>query len=206
MADPKGVQNIFTVNGHTAVAYHENEALGKRFVEQVILPQADTQADVVAIATQSAESLQRLVEQETIKDAVGLLFFGHATDGRASILGWFHVGDQTRQTRFFPFCTTRPCALVGYLIQKLYSPDFSLIKALELSAYAMTQLIIETANTGILQYEHFSLAFIHPEDGFHWLERQATESIVRKGEERDQLLRARCTELFLNGPQAGARV
>ena len=94
---------------------------------------------------------------------------------------------------------SRPCPVVGYLVNKLYTPDISLSKALELVAYAVTQSRIVLTGTPIMEYDQFNLAVVHPDQGFCWLSKEATESIIGTNEERDRALRIKCAELFVEG-------
>jgi len=94
---------------------------------------------------------------------------------------------------------SRPCPVVGYLVNKLYTPDISLSKALELVAYAVTQSRIVLTGTPIMEYDQFNLAVVHPDQGFCWLSKEATESIIGTNEERDRALRIKCAGLFVEG-------
>jgi len=198
LARSEEIQNIISPNQHTVLAYHETLPLGQQMVEGILQQHVDLEGDVFSIAEQAANLFGEFVTQNSICDPIGFLFLGYAPDGRGAMLGWFHVGDQTRTTRFFPFCVSRTCPIAGYLVNKLYAPDISLTKALELAAYAMTQSQIVLVGKKIIKHEYFSLAAIHPDRGFFWLDRETTESIIRKNEERDRALRIACTELFVD--------
>jgi len=198
LARPKECDNIVPVNQHTVLAYHETLPLGQRMVETIRRQQVDLGGDVFSIARQAADLLGEVVARDNIQDPIGFLFLGYASSGLGAMLGWFHAGGETRRSQFSPFCTSRPLPVVAYLIKKLYTPDMSLAKALELAAYAMTQSRIVLPKAQILKYDHFTLAAIHPDQGFFWLDRDATQSTIRMNEERDRALRIKCAELFVN--------
>ena len=198
VAQPEKTANIVSLNPDTVLAYHETLPLGEQMVEMVLRPQVDLDGDIFSIATQADHLFQEFVEQEKIESPIGFLFLGYTTEGVGTMLGWFHAGDQTRTTRFFPYCTSRPNPIVGYLVKKLYTPDISLIKALELTAYAMIQSKIVLTQTSIIECGRLNLAAIHPERGFFWLDKEATESIIDRNEWRDRALRIRCAELFIS--------
>lgn len=205
LARPEESQSIVPLNRYAVLGYHETMQLGQRMVETVLRPQIDLEGDVFSIAEQAANLFSEFVARDNIKDPIGFLFLGYAPDGRGAMLGWFHAGDQERRSLFFPFCTSRPCPIVGYLMKKLYTPDISLAKALELAAYAMTQSRIVLAKTPILKHDRLNLAAIHPDQGVFWLDRETTESIIRKNEERDRALRIQCAELFIDESDGRAR-
>ena len=198
LARPEETQNIVSLNPYAVLGYHETMPLGQRMVEGILRQQVDLESDVFSIADHAANLFSEFVTRDNIQDPIGFLFLGYAPNGKGAMLGWFHAGDQTRRSRFFPFSTSRPCPIVGYLVKKVYTPDISLAKALELAAYAMTQSRIVLASTLIMEYERFNLAAIHPDLGFFWLDRGATESIIRKNEERDRALRIKCADLFVD--------
>jgi hypothetical protein len=199
LADPEATSNVISLNQYTALAYHETLPLAKRMVETILRPNVDLGGDVVSIATQADGLFKEFVSQNEVTDPIGFLFLGYTPGGQGAMLGWFHAGDQTKTTRFVPFCMSRSCAVVGYLVNKLYTPDISLSKALELAAYAMTQSRIALASTPMIEYDRFNLAIVHPDEGFSWLSKEATESIIGKSEERDRALRIECAELFVEG-------
>jgi hypothetical protein len=196
LARREEIPNIVSLNSHTALVYHETLALGQQMVETILRQQVDLGGEVLSIATQADRVFREFVTQKQIQQPIGFLFLGYTAQGQGAMLGWFHVGDQTKTTAFFPFCTSRPNPIVGYLMNKIYTPDISLAKALELAAYAFTQSRIVLAQTPIIECERFSLAAIDPDQGFSWLDREATESIVRRNEERDQAFRVKCAGLF----------
>ena len=198
LAQPEETPNIISVNPHTVLAYHETLPLGEQMVETVLRSQVDLDGDVISIATQADHSLRKFVAQGKVQSPIGFLFFGYTPKGEGTMLGWFYTGDQTRTTRFSPYCTSRPNPIVGYLVKKIYTPDISLTKALELTAYAMTQSKVVLAQRPTIQYEGFNLAAIHPERGFFWLDKEAIESIVKHNQERDRALCIKCANLFLN--------
>lgn len=189
-------QNIIALNPHTVLGYHETLPLGRQMVETILRQQVDLAGDVLSIAKQATELFDDFVARNNVQDPIGFMFLGYAPDGQGTMLGWFHADDQTRTTRFFPFCTSRPSPIVGYLVNKLYTPDVSLGRALEIAAYGMIQSRIVLADRRIIEYEHFSLAAIHPDRGFLWLDRETTDSIIRKNEGRDWALRITYAELF----------
>jgi len=199
LADPNVTPNVIALNQDTVLAYHETLSLGEHMVEAILRPKVDLGGDVVSIATQADNLFKGFVGQNQMTGPIGFLFFGYTPSGQGAMLGWFHAGDQTRTTRFFPFCMSRSCSLVGYLVKKLYTPDISLSKALELVAYVMTQSRIVLTGTTIMEYDQFNLAVFHPDQGFCWLSKGATESIVGRNEERDRALRIKCAELFIEG-------
>jgi len=199
LADPKATPNVIALNQFTALAYHETLPLGERMVETVLRPSVDLEGDVVSVATHADGLFREFVGQNKIAEPIGCLFFGCTPDGHGAMLGWFHAGDQIRTTRFFPFCVSRSCSVVGYLVKKLYTPDISLSKALELVAYTMTQSRIVLTSTPIMEYDQFNLAVVHPDQGFCWLSKEATESIIGRNEERDRALRIECAGLFVAG-------
>jgi hypothetical protein len=199
LADPKATPNVIALNQFTALAYHETLPLGERMVETVLRPSVDLEGDVVSVATQADNLFKEFVGQNQTTDPIGFLFLGYTPGGQGAMLGWFHVDDQIRATRFFPFCMSRSCSVVGYLVKKLYTPDISLSKALELVTYAMTQSRIVLAGTPIMEYDQFNLAIVHPDQEFCWLSKEATESIIGRNEERDRALRIECAELFVEG-------
>jgi hypothetical protein len=199
LADPNATPNVIALNQYTVLAYHETLSLGEHMVEAILRPKVDLGGDVVSIATQADNLFKEFVGQNQMTDPIGFLFLGYTPSGQGAILGWFHAGDQTRTTRFSPFCMSRSCSVVGYLVKKLYTPDISLSKALELVAYAMTQSRIVLASTPIMEYDQFNLAVVHPEQGFCWLSKEATESIIGRNEERDRALRSECAGLFVEG-------
>lgn len=198
-ARPADTPNIVPLNRYTAAAYHETMPLGQQMVEGILQKQVDPTGNVFSIAEQATSLLGDFVTRDGIRDPIGFLFFGYTPDGQGTMLGWFHAGDQTGKTRFFPFCTSRACPIAGYLLSKLYTSDISLAAALELTAYAMTQSRIVLAGTPMMTHDHLNLAAIHPDRGFFWLDQAATESIIRKNEERDRALRIACADLFVDG-------
>lgn len=198
LAKPEETPNIVSLNPYTVMGYHETMSLGQQMVDNVFEHQSDLEGDVFSIAEQTTRCLDQLVSQEKVQQAIGFLFLGYAPDGRGAMLGWFHAGDRTNKAQFFPYCTSRPCSVVGYLIKQLYTPDIPLAGALELAAYTMTQSKIVLAKTPVMERERFNLAAIYPDKGFSWLSRENTESIVRKNQERDRVLRIQCTRLFVD--------
>lgn len=205
LARPEETPNIIPLNTYTVLGYHETMPLGQQMVERILRQQVDLEGDVFSIAEHAARLFSEFVDQDNVQDPIGFLFFGYASNGQGAMLGWFHAGDQTRTPRFFPFCTSRPCPIVGYLMKKMYTPDSSLARALELAAYAMIQSKIVLASTKMMEYERLNLAAIHPDQGFFWLDREVTESIIRKNEERDRALRIQCAELFIDESDGRAR-
>ena len=199
LANPEETPNVISLNQYTALAYHETLSLGKHMVETILRPKVDLGGDVVSIATQADGLFGEFVGRNGTTDPLGFLFLGYTPGGQGAMLGWFHAGDQTRTTRFFPFCMSRSCPVVGYLVNKLYTPDISLPKALELVAYAMTQSRIVLTGTPMIEYDQFNLAVIHPDQGFCWLSKEATESTIGRNEERDRELRIECADLFVAG-------
>jgi hypothetical protein len=198
-ARPAETPNIVPLNQYTVVAYHESMALGQQMVEGILQKQVDPAGHVFSVAEQATALFNEFVTRDSIRDPIGFLFLGYASDGQGAMLGWFHAGDQARRTRFFPYCTSRTCTTIGYLLNKLYTPDLSLAKALELAAYAVTQSWVVLAGTPVMTYERVNLAAIHPDHGFFWLDQGTTESIIRKNEERDRALRIACADLFVDG-------
>lgn len=201
LAKPEETQNIVPLNSYTVLGYHETMPLGRQMVDVISQRTVGLEGDVFSIAERATRSFDEFVSQKKVQQAIGFLFLGYAPDGKGAMLGWFHVGDQTKRAQFFPYCTSRPCSVVGYLIKQVYTPDISLTKALELVAYAMTQSNIVLAKTPVMAYERFNLAAIHPDKGFFWLDRKTTESIARKNEDRDRAFRIRCSELFAEEAQ-----
>ena len=196
LAKPEETQNIVVLNPHTVLGYHETLDLGQQMVETIVRRQVNLKGGVFSIAEEATKRFDEFVTQEHIQVPIGFLFLGYASDGQGAMLGWFHAGDQTQRSHFRSSCTSRSCSVVRYLVNKVYTPDISLAKALELVAYAMVQSKIVLARTPLLEHEQFNLVAIHPDQEVFWLGREATESIVKENEERDRMLRIRSAELF----------
>jgi hypothetical protein len=198
LAAPDECVNLFPVNQGTMVGYHDTLDLGQEMVEQILNQRVDQEGDVVSIANQAVPLFNEYVTHEGTSSAIGFLFFGYTNEGEGAMLGWYHVGEHTRSTRFFPLCNSNAHPVAGYLTKKVYAPDMSLARALELVAYQMRQGRIVRSHQPVPPPEGLTLAMIHPESGCGWIDRETTEAIVKKNESRDQALRIQCADLFLD--------
>lgn len=198
LARPEECENLFPVNRHTMVGYHENLDLGRRMVGSTLQNGVDLAGHVFSIFEQAVPLFEDYVTSEGIPGPIGFMFMGYTPEGEGTVLGWFHVDGQTRRTFLYPFGTSRTSPITGYMVNRVYSPDMSLRGALELVAYQMRQARIVQPRKPVSPPQAFTLAVIHPELGWAWIDQETTQAIVKKNERRDRALRIQCADLFLN--------
>ena len=198
LGKPEECENLFPVNRYTMVGYHESLDLGRQMVESILREQVDLEGHVFSIFEQAVPLFEEYVTGDKPPDPIGFLFLGYTPEGEGAMLGWFRVAERTTRTRLFPFGTSRPSPVTGYLAKKVYSPDMSLARALELVAYQMRQGRIVHSNQPMTPPSAFTLAAIQPDVGCGWIDRATTEAIVKRNELRDLELRIQCADLFLD--------
>lgn len=190
--------NIFELNSKVAVAVHDSLEVGSRFVarlKEIELP--ESLDDILVRALQLFNGF--VTEAENRQHSLGVICAGYNSQGRPIIAGFRYDGPQTQLPvelkKFHPYViSTVISPLYPYLLSRIFSPDMSIEKALELAAFLLTQSRI------IFRFAPFEdwvcLAKVLPNEGFIWVSDEETKNIVERNHKRSLAMRKKGAHMF----------